>query len=172
MSNIRVTFIAAVVAALGLAGCQSTPLYGNQPGYNNQAGYGNTNGSVSRAPENVLEYGYVTNIETLQAAHSAQGGSGAGILLGAVVGGLLGNQVGGGTGRTAATIAGSVGGAVAGNAIEGRMDNGGHQGQVNGYRITIRVDSGQNRVFDVSNTGDLRVNDRVQVRNGQIARVN
>lgn len=163
MSNIRVTFITAIVAALGLAGCQSTPLYAN-----NQTG--NVNGSVSRAPENVLEYGYVTNIEAIQGG--SRGGSGAGILLGAVVGGLLGNQVGGGSGRTAATIAGSVGGAMAGNAIEGRMDGGAQQGQAYGYRITIRVDSGQTRVFDVTNTGDLRVNDRVQVRNGQIARIN
>jgi len=84
MSNIRVTFIAAIAAALGLAGCQSTPLYSNQAG--------NVNNSVSRAPENVLEYGYVTNIESLQNTHN--GSSGAGILLGAVVGGLLGNQVG------------------------------------------------------------------------------
>ncbi|THU02053.1 glycine zipper 2TM domain-containing protein [Lampropedia puyangensis] len=163
MSSIRVTFIAAIAAAMGLAGCQSTtPLYPNQSG--------SVNAPVSRAPDNVLEYGYVTNIETLQNTH--RGSSGAGILLGAVVGGLLGNQVGGGSGRTAATIAGAVGGAVAGNTVEGRMDNGSQQGQVYGYRITIRVDSGQNRVYDVSSTGDLRTNDRVQVRNGQIARIN
>lgn len=161
MSPIRMTFLAgATAAALALAGCQSTPLYPNQ-------GTGAVNTQPTPAPTNVTEYGYVTDIQALQQTH--QGSSGAGILLGAVVGGLLGNQVGGGSGRTAATIAGSVGGAVAGNTIEGRMNGAGQQGQVYGYRVTIRVDNGQYRVYDVPHPGNLQVNSRVQVRNGEIA---
>lgn len=153
--------IGLTATGLVLAGCQSSvPLQQNYP----------QQGSTNYPANNTLEYGYVSQIETLQNTH--RGSSGAGILLGAVVGGLLGNQVGGGSGRTAATIAGAVGGAVAGNTIEGRMDNGQQQGQVYGYRITIQVDNGAYRLYDVSSPGDLRRGDRVQVRNGQISRIN
>lgn len=168
--------LGAGAAALIIAGCQSTPLYPDQRGYNQptyqqpqpqhyQSGGGY---APSPAPVNVLEYGVVTNIESLQ-QNSHRGSTGAGIALGAVVGGLLGNQVGGGRGRTAATIAGAVGGAVAGNTIEQNMGGNQQQGQVYGYRITIQVENGQYRVYDVTNPGTLRINDRVQVRNGEIA---
>ncbi|RMX07688.1 glycine zipper 2TM domain-containing protein [Corticibacter populi] len=146
----------AIAASLALVGCQTTQPYYQQQG----------SAAVAPAPANTLEYGYVTQIDTLQNTH--RGSTGAGILLGAVVGGLLGNQVGGGTGRTAATIAGTVGGAVAGNTIEGRMDSA-QQGPY-GYRVTIQVDNGAYRLYDVTSPGDLRVGDRVQVRDGQIAR--
>ncbi|KKW68836.1 hypothetical protein AAV94_02550 [Lampropedia cohaerens] len=164
MTIIRTTVLAGSTAlALMLAGCQSTPLYPDQRS-------GQVAVQPTRAPANVTEYGYVTDIQPLQQLDS--GSSGAGILLGAVVGGLLGNQVGGGSGRTAATIAGSVGGALAGNTIEGRMNTGGQQGYAQGYRITIRVDNGQYRVYDVPHPGNLQINSRVQVRNGEIAPVN
>ncbi|PAT38366.1 hypothetical protein CK623_05570 [Vandammella animalimorsus] len=167
MSSSRIAYLASTTAlALTLAACQSTPLYPADP---YRGGGGHVGTVPSRAPANMLEYGYVTDIQALQNTH--RGSTGAGILLGAVVGGLAANHVGGGSGRTAATIAGAVGGAVAGNAIEGRMNNGGAQGQVYGYRITIRVDNGQYRVYDVSDPGGLRINDRVQVQNGQIARI-
>lgn len=149
--------VSATALSLFLAGCQTAPQQG-YPQQGNQAGY--------PAPH-ALEYGYVSRIEPLQ--NASRGSSGAGIALGAVVGGLLGNQVGKGSGRVAATIAGAVGGGVAGNAIEGRMDNA-PQGQ--GYRVTIKVDNGAQRLYDVTSTGDLRVGDRVQVRNGEISRLN
>lgn len=155
-------WMASAAASLVMAGCQSVPLNQSQYPQQGQVGY-----PAAPAP-NALEYGYVSQITTLQDTH--RGSTGAGIALGAVIGGLLGNQVGGGTGRTAATIAGAVGGAVAGNTIEGRMDGG--QNQVYGYRITIQVDNGANRLYDVTSPGDLRVGDRVQVRNGQISRIN
>ena len=88
-------------------------------------------------------------------------------MLGAVVGGVLGNQVGKGSGRAAATAVGVVGGAVAGNAIEGR-DN---QDYVQGYRLSIQLDQGGYRVYDVSSPGDLRIGDRVRLNNGQISRM-
>jgi outer membrane lipoprotein SlyB len=87
-------------------------------------------------------------------------------VLGGLVGGVLGNQIGGGSGRTAATVLGAVGGAVAGNAIEGRMN----QGYTQAYRISIQLDQGGMRAYDVSSPGDLRVGDRVRLVNGQISR--
>jgi outer membrane lipoprotein SlyB len=114
------------------------------------------------------EYGRVTNIEVLQGRTQGQT-TGAGAVLGAVVGGVLGNQVGGGSGRTAATAVGAIGGALAGNAIEGRNNTGG--AEVRGYRISIQLDQGGYRSYDVSNPGDLRPGDRVRLYNGQISRL-
>jgi outer membrane lipoprotein SlyB len=112
------------------------------------------------------EFGRVSNIEVLQSRGSGQT-SGGGAVLGAVVGGLLGNQVGKGSGRAAATAVGVIGGAVAGNAIEGRNNSGDY---VEGYRISVQLDHGGYRVYDVSSPGDLRIGDRVRLYNGQISR--
>ena len=86
---------------------------------------------------------------------------------GAVVGGILGNQVGKGSGRAAATAVGVIGGAVAGNAIEGRNNPGDY---AQGYRISVQLDQGGYRAYDVSSPGDLRIGDRVRLYNGQISR--
>ena len=98
-----------------------------------------------------------------------QRSSGAGAVIGAVVGGVLGNQIGGGMGRAALTAAGAVGGAVAGNAIEGRTAPG---REVGGglYRISIQLDQGGQRVYDVPDPSDLRPGDRVRMIDGQISR--
>ena len=113
------------------------------------------------------EYGRVSNIEVLQGRGQGQT-TGAGAVLGAVIGGVLGNQVGKGSGRTAATAVGVVGGAVAGNAIEGRNNR---QDSAQGYRLSIQLDRGGYRAYDVSTPGDLRVGDRVRLNNGQISRM-
>ena len=97
-------------------------------------------------------------------------GIGVGAVAGGLVGGLLGNQVGGGSGRVAATAAGAVGGALLGNTVEGRNNQqGDNYGQ--GYRITIQMDQGGLRAYDVSSPGDLRMGDRVRTYNGQISRL-
>ena len=159
IKNLKATsLVGAAAISLFLAGCQTAP----------QQGYPQQGNNTSYPAPHALEYGYVARIDPLQ-QNASRGSSGAGIALGAVVGGLLGNQVGKGSGRVAATIAGAVGGGVAGNAIEGRMDNG---QQAQGYRVTIKVDNGAQRLYDVTSTGELRVGDRVQVRNGEISRVN
>ena len=117
------------------------------------------------------EYGRVANIEMLQNQSRGQT-SGAGAVLGAVVGGVLGNQVGKGSGRVAATAAGAIGGALLGNTVEGRNNNNPHDGyDQSGYRITIQLDQGGLRAYDVSSPGDLRQGDRVRLYNGQISRL-
>ena len=55
---------------------------------------------------------------------------------------------------------------MAGNAIEVRMN----QGYTQAYRISIQLDQGGMRAYDVSSPGDLRVGDRVRLVNGQISR--
>ncbi len=149
----------AAVLAGSLAACADAPRQYDRPYYSGQP--------VQTAPsydQRVTEYGTVSYIEGLHARNRT---SGAGAILGAVVGGVLGNQIGGGTGRSAATALGAVGGAVAGNAIEGRND----RSDFEGYRITVQLDRGGQRVYDVPNPGDLRTGDRVRLYNGQIARM-
>lgn len=152
----------AVVVAGALAACDTNP---PSPHYSS-GGYATPTASHHHQHAGT-EYGRVNNIEVLQG--SSQGRtSGAGAVLGAVVGGVLGNQIGGGTGRAAATAVGAVGGAVAGNAIEGRNQG---RDQVQGYRISVQLDQGGHRVYDVPSPGDLRIGDRVRLYNGQISRM-
>lgn len=113
------------------------------------------------------EYGRVSNIEVLQNQSRGQT-SGAGAVLGGVVGAVLGNQVGKGGGRAAATAVGAIGGALVGNTVEGHNNPQGGYDQ--GYRITIQLDQGGLRAYDVSSPGDLRTGDRVRLYNGQISR--
>lgn len=114
------------------------------------------------------DYGRVNNIELLPRTYQRGSGSGVGAVLGAVVGGVLGNQVGGGSGRVAATAAGAVAGGLAGNALERRSAPGGEVGGL--YRLTIQLDQGGQRVYDVPDPGDLRPGDRVRMVDGQISR--
>lgn len=158
--------IAGVVVLAGsLAACgHNRPA----PAPQYSGGYSSGYQTAPAYPNNPVgtEYGRVSNIEVMQGRSQGQT-SGAGAVLGAVVGGVLGNQVGKGSGRAAVTAVGVLGGAVAGNAIEGRNN----QEYVQGYRLSIHLDQGGYRVYDVSSPGDLRIGDRVRLYNGQISRL-
>jgi outer membrane lipoprotein SlyB len=114
---------------------------------------------------NYVEYGRVTNLEVFQTQQQAQG-TGLGAVLGGVAGAVVGRQIGGGTGRDVATVAGAVGGAVAGNAIEKNRNPNVSQS----YRVTVQLDNGGARAFDLPATGELRIGDRVRIQNGQLFR--
>ena len=158
----------AVVVLSSLAACgynspAPSPQYsgGYSGGYQTAPSYPNNAG--------ITELGRVSNIEVMQGqGRSPNQTSGAGAVLGAVVGGVLGNQIGGGTGRAAATVVGVLGGAAAGNAIEGRNNR---DEYAQGYRLSVQLDQGGYRVYDVSSPGDLRIGDRVRLYNGQISRM-
>ena len=154
-TTMRTTAAAALLASLALAGCATTAPAGS---YNNSYNGGYNNGYSNAS---CYDCGTVQSIENVGRTPNATGA-----VLGGLVGGVLGNQIGGGSGRTAATVLGAVGGAVAGNAIEGRMN----QGYTQAYRISIQLDQGGMRAYDVSSPGDLRVGDRVRLVNGQISR--
>ena len=157
--------VGVVVLAGSLAACgHNRPA----PAPQYSGGYSSGYQTAPAYPNNPVgtEYGRVSNIEVTQGRSQGQT-SGAGAVLGAVVGGVLGNQVGKGSGRAAATAVGVLGGAVAGNAIEGRNN----QEQVKGYRLSVHLDQGGYRVYDVSSPGDLRIGDRVRLYNGQISRL-
>jgi len=154
----------ALVVAASLAACgHNRPAPAPQPYYSGGAGGYQTAPSYPNSPAGT-EFGRVSNIEVLQGRAQT---SGAGAVIGAVVGGVLGNQVGKGSGRVAATGVGILGGAVAGNAIEGRNNS----QEVQGYRLSVQLDQGGYRVYDVPTPGDLRIGDRVRLYNGQISRM-
>lgn len=165
ISHLSRTAVLAGGVALAVALTACAPHRPPPPAYPAySSGYPQGGAYPAQAPVGT-EYGQVTHIELLQGSQRGQT-SGAGAVIGAVVGGVLGNQVGKGSGRAAATAVGVVGGAVAGNAIEERNNAG--YGTV--YRISIRLDRGGHRAYDVSSVGDLRVGDRVRLYNGQISR--
>lgn len=168
------TWAASIVLMGSLAACAPYPTRGpSYPQYPQaqpqqqvypQGGYQNQQNTPYGT-----EYGRVSNVEVLQNQSRSQT-SGAGAILGAVVGGVLGNQVGGGSGRAAATAVGAIGGALLGNTVEGRNNSQDVYDQA-GYRITIQLDQGGLRAYDVSTPGDLRMGDRVRLYNGQISRL-
>lgn len=174
---------ASVLVLAGLAACGSVPMNNSQmssypaPAYPGQAPSQYPNQYPGQYPAqtqypgqnqqqgNYTEYGRVNNIEVFQTQQQAQG-SGLGAVIGGVTGGVVGRQIGGGSGRDLATIAGVVGGAVAGNAIERNRSPNVSQA----YRVTVQLDNGGARAYDVPATGELRIGDRVRINNGQLSR--
>jgi len=115
-----------------------------------------------------VEYGRVNNVEIIRTQQPAAG-PGVGAVIGGVAGAVVGSQIGSGSGRTAATIIGAVGGAVAGNAIEKSRTANAAAGE--SYRVSVQVDNGSLRAYDMTTYGDLRIGDRVRIENGQVYRV-
>ena len=115
-----------------------------------------------------VEYGRVSNVEVVR-MQQPSAGPGIGAVIGGVAGAVVGNQIGTGGGRTAATVIGAVGGAVAGNAIERSRTANASAGE--SYRVSVQIDNGSVRTYDMSSYGDLRIGDRVRIENGQVYRV-
>ena len=132
----------------------STYPAGTYPAPNNQGAY--------------VEYGRVSNVEVVR-LQQPSAGPGIGAVIGGVAGAVVGSQIGGGSGRTAATVIGAVGGAVAGNAVEKSRAANTSAGE--SYRVSVQVDNGPMRAYDMSSYGDLRIGDRVRIENGQLFRV-
>lgn len=168
MRNLRpmtrtATLISAALLVGSLAACTTQgPVnsYPSQPQSSSQSG-----GPVYNSSGNFQEYGRITNIEVFQTQAPASNGV-AGTVIGGVIGGVLGNQVGGGSGRDAATVVGAVGGAIAGNQIQKSRN----QEVRESVRISVRLDNGAYRAYDMTSAGDLRIGDRVRVDNGQLFR--
>ncbi len=101
-------------------------------------------------------------VESVRTVKTRAEGSGLGAAGGAVLGGLLGNQVGGGNGKKLATVAGAVGGAVVGNQVEGNMK------ATTSYVVTVRMDNGGTRTFNLQNLNGYNSGDRIKVVNGAL----
>ena len=115
-----------------------------------------------------VDFGRVNNVEIIRSQAPAQG-TGIGAVIGGVAGAVVGNQIGTGGGRAAATVIGAVGGAVAGNAIEKSRTANTAAGE--SYRVSVQLDNGSQRAYDVMSYGELRIGDRVRIENGQLYRV-
>ncbi|MDO8277340.1 MAG: glycine zipper 2TM domain-containing protein [Burkholderiaceae bacterium] len=147
--------VTSAVALISLGACSSMP------------GYSSSVPPVQGSAQ-AVEFGRVNSIESARTAEPARSsGIGAGAILGALAGALIGHQIGGGGGRDAATAVGIVGGAFAGNAIENRTQ-GSQMRQV--QRVTVQVDQGALRVFEIEDATPLRVGDRVRIENGLLYR--
>jgi outer membrane lipoprotein SlyB len=156
---VRSGLIAAALSSALVAACGSSPPREGRDYTNPNAG------SVSTTNDNrQSQYGRVTRIDTVQ---EERRGVGVGTVIGAVVGGALGNQVGSGTGRAAATVAGAAGGAVVGNQVDRNRAS----GDVAGYDVYLRLDSGDSRVIQVADPGGLEVGERVRVEGSNIVRL-
>lgn len=129
--------------------------------YPTSSGSQNTQGAY-------VEYGRVNNVEIIRTQEPARS-SGLGAVIGGVAGAVVGSQIGDGSGRTAATVIGAVGGAVAGNAIERSRTANTAAGE--SYRVSVQLDNGSLRAYDMASYGDLRIGDRVRVENGQVYRL-
>lgn len=161
-----ISVASSVLLLVGLAACVSPPM----SSYPAQSQYPAQYPAQSQYPaqnqqSNYVEYGRVSNIEVLQTQGQGQS-SGVGAVLGGVAGAVIGHQIGGGSGRDAATVLGAVGGAVAGNVIEKNRNPSVSQA----YRVTVQLDNGSARAYDVPSYGELRMGDRVRIENGQLFR--
>lgn len=87
--------------------------------------------------------------------------SGVGAVAGGVAGGLVGSQIGQGRGNTLATIGGAAGGAYAGHQVEK------HVKSKTVTVVSVKMDDGKSRSFDVSGNSGFAAGDRVKIVNGK-----
>jgi outer membrane lipoprotein SlyB len=144
---------AVCVALLGACANYNTARP-NEPVYSPRGGGSST-----------VAYGQVRSIENLGSSADAPRGGGA--VVGGIVGAIVGRQFADGTrGKNIGTAVGAVGGAVIGNEIEKNS-----QRDAGGVRVTVQLERGGARSFDLRSPGDLRVGDRVRIEGNQLYRL-
>lgn len=157
-----ISIVTSTLAISGLMAC--APM--NQSGP--VSSYPATTYPSSNTQGNYTEFGRISNVEIVR-MQQPSANSGLGAVIGGVAGAVVGNQIGSGGGRAGATVIGAVGGAVAGNAIERSRTANANVGE--SYRISVQLDNGSMRSYDVPSYGDMRIGDRVRIDNGQLSRV-
>ena len=162
-SVMMLTTLAACVSPMQTREAVYPAQYPAPAGAYPQGGYPAAGQNQQRA---YAEFGRVINVEVLRTPEQGRS-SGIGAVIGGVAGAVVGRQIGGGSGRDAATVVGVVGGAVAGNEIEKNRSTTVRES----YRVSIQLDNGSSRAYDVPSFGELRVGDRVRIENGQIFRM-
>lgn len=144
----------AAASALVLTGC----------GDSSESFHSSTNVSPTQtaAPAKPrISSAQIGNVSSIEEITERPKGTGVGAVTGGVLGGVLGNQVGDGNGQKAATAVGAIGGAVIGNNVERN-----YREKVVGYRIHVRLDNGETRSFQASQT-NLQPGDRVRIDSGE-----
>ena len=161
-----VLFVAALSACAPMSPPNSYPSASYPQGTSSTVGYPAGSYPAPNQQSAYIEYGRVSNVEVLQSQGQAQG-SGVGAIIGGIAGAVVGSQIGGGSGRTAATVVGGLGGAVAGNAIEKNRPG----SVTETIRISVQMDNGSYRSYDLPSSGQMRIGDRVRIENGQLFRM-
>ncbi|MBP6077186.1 MAG: glycine zipper 2TM domain-containing protein [Xanthomonadales bacterium] len=158
MRNTLLQSAMLAAAALTLGGCASQPRYA-QSGHSDDGRY-DSRYEQSRHDERCNQCGAIANIEQVWIDDRHVGG---GTLLGVIIGGAIGNQVGSGDGRRAATAAGAIAGGVIGHEAEKN-----HRDQQRGYRIEVRLDDGRYGHVVQLQDPQLRIGDRVVIRDERV----
>ena len=158
--------LAACVAPMQTRDAAYPAQYPAPAGAYPQGGYPAAGQPAQNQQRAYSEFGRVSNVEVLRTPEQGRS-SGLGAVIGGVAGAVVGRQIGGGSGRDAATVVGVLGGAVAGNEIEKNRSANVRES----YRLSIQLDNGTSRAYDVPSFGELRVGDRVRIENGQIFRM-
>jgi outer membrane lipoprotein SlyB len=99
-------------------------------------------------------------VESIRFVQEKGKGTGLGAVAGGVLGGVIGHQIGGGTGQTVATIAGAAGGAYVGNEVEKNKRSNAY------WEITLRMDTGNTRIFHYTNQPTVNEGERVKLVDG------
>lgn len=148
--HIHLPFPIALLSMVLLAGCASPPPV--RP-------------AMSTEGTTLVQTAQVTDVRDI----AVRGGrpSGIGSFLGAILGGVAGSRIGSGHGSTAAGIGGAVAGGMAGQHVEQSASG------RNTMEVTVRLESGEIRTYQVEPDEHIRVGDVVKVttRNG-ITRIN
>ena len=152
--------VAVLAAGLALAGCATSPDYGNG-GY--RQGYGQGYGGGYNSSRCQQGCGVVQDVQPVYIDNGNPNGGTLGAVIGAVAGGVLGSTIGKGDGRTAATVVGAVAGGVVGNQIGKNSGGGG-----NAWRVVVRLDNGQYATVTQRENPNVRNGDYVQINNGRV----
>ncbi|HYF19047.1 MAG TPA: glycine zipper 2TM domain-containing protein [Ramlibacter sp.] len=182
---------AATVTAGLLAACGSAPMQPNTyPTTSSSSSFPSTtwpssspsassSGTVG-GQQAAVEWGRVTDIQTVQMGAAGSSSSTnpqvrnavVGGIIGAVVGNVVGKKINDGDNRSAATVLGGAAGAAIGSrAGAGSSPSTASSGAgAPAYRVSVQTDQGMTRTYEVGALGDLRVGDRVRIENNVIYR--
>ena len=138
-----ISVVSSVVVVAGLAACAAPMSQPAQGSTYPAATYPASTYPAQNPQGNYIEYGRVSNVEVLRTQQPASTSG-----LGAVIG--------------------AVGGAVAGNAVEKNRNT---QPVNESYRVSVQLDNGGTRAYDVPSYGELRIGDRVKIENNQLYRM-
>lgn len=103
----------------------------------------------------LVQSGQVTEVRDV--VRNGGRGSGIGSFLGAILGGVAGSNIGSGTGSAVAGIGGAVAGSMAGQRMEESSITS------SATSVTVRLDNGEVRTFQLDSGENYRVGDIVRV---------
>lgn len=171
----RVTLIPLLVAAVSLAACgpEGQKTAEAAPSADTAAAPASPppaapakREAAKPAAKPAVAQGELGTIAAVVPVHATAPTTGAGAVLGGVLGAAIGNQVGGGDGRKVATVLGAAGGAVVGNNVEKSRNT-----HIVGYRVDVRLDSGQTKSLHLPQAPAYATGQRVRLLNGVLQAV-